>query len=59
MAPQLATFGQQLRKYSRDARAELHGRILGTGRGRDHGYPGGDRRPPVYEPSTRAERVER
>ncbi|MEO6207458.1 MAG: PHP-associated domain-containing protein, partial [Candidatus Limnocylindrales bacterium] len=49
-APQLATFGKQLRKYSRDARAELHGRILRTGRGRDHGYPGGDRRPPLFDP---------
>jgi predicted metal-dependent phosphoesterase TrpH len=47
--PQLATFGRQLRKYSRDARAELHGRVLRTGRGRDHGYPGGDRRPPAFD----------
>ena len=41
IAPQLATFGRQLRKYSRDARRELRGRVLRTGTGRDHGYPGG------------------
>jgi hypothetical protein len=49
MRPQLATFGRQLRKYGRDVRDELHGRLRHTGRGRDHGYPGGDRRPPVFE----------
>jgi predicted metal-dependent phosphoesterase TrpH len=36
---QLATFGRQLRKYGRDARAELRGRIRGDGSGRDLGYP--------------------
>jgi predicted metal-dependent phosphoesterase TrpH len=47
---QLGTFGRQLRKYGRDARAELGGRIRRDGTGRDHGYPGGQLRPPRYEP---------
>jgi predicted metal-dependent phosphoesterase TrpH len=47
---QLGTFGLQLRKYGRDARAELSGRIRRDGTGRDHGYPGGHLRPPRYEP---------
>ncbi len=47
---QLGTFGQQLRKYGRDARAEVSGRIRRDGTGRDHGYPGGHLRPPRYEP---------
>jgi predicted metal-dependent phosphoesterase TrpH len=36
---QLGTFREQLRKYGRDARATLSGRIRRTGRGRDLGYP--------------------
>ena len=36
---QLETFGRQLRKYGRDARANLGGRLRGDGRGRDLGYP--------------------
>lgn len=36
---QLGTFGQQLRKYGRDARAGFNGRIRGDGTGRDLGYP--------------------
>ena len=36
---QLETFGRQLRKYGRDARANLGGRIRGDGTGRDLGYP--------------------
>jgi predicted metal-dependent phosphoesterase TrpH len=36
---QLQTFGQQLRKYSRDARASVAGRIRGDGSRRDLGYP--------------------
>jgi len=36
---QLQTFGQQLRKYSRDARANLGGRIRRDGTSRDLGYP--------------------
>ncbi len=47
---QLGTFGQQLRKRGRDARAEVAGRIRRDGTGRDHGYPGSTRRPPVFEP---------
>jgi predicted metal-dependent phosphoesterase TrpH len=50
---QLGVFGRQLRKYGRDARAELRGRIRADGTGRDHGYPGSTRRPPVYEPVDR------
>jgi predicted metal-dependent phosphoesterase TrpH len=45
-ASQLPTFGRQLRKYGRDIRAEVGGRVRRDGTGRDHGYPGGDRRPP-------------
>ena len=42
---QLATFGAQLRKYGRDARANLGGRLRGDGTTRDLGYPAGaDRR---------------
>jgi predicted metal-dependent phosphoesterase TrpH len=37
-ADQLSTFREQLRKYGRDARANLDAR-MGTGRGRDLGYP--------------------
>ena len=36
---QLGTFGRQLRKYGRDARATLGGRIRGDGTRRDLGYP--------------------
>jgi predicted metal-dependent phosphoesterase TrpH len=46
---QLGTFALQLRKYSRDARDEVRGRLLRNGTGRDHGYPGGRLRPPRYE----------
>ncbi|HXG40528.1 MAG TPA: PHP-associated domain-containing protein [Candidatus Limnocylindrales bacterium] len=38
-ARQLALFGRQLRKYGRDARAELRARLFGSGGGRDLGYP--------------------
>ena len=47
---QLGTFGKQLRKYGRDARAEVGGRVRRDGTGRDHGYPGGELRPPRYQP---------
>ncbi len=43
---QLPTFGRQLRKYGRDARAEVLGRVRRDGTGRDLGYPGGRLRPP-------------
>jgi predicted metal-dependent phosphoesterase TrpH len=36
---QLQTFGQQLRKYSRDARASICGRVRRDGTRRDLGYP--------------------
>jgi hypothetical protein len=36
---QLGTFGKQLRKYSRDARANIGGRLRGDGTRRDLGYP--------------------
>jgi predicted metal-dependent phosphoesterase TrpH len=36
---QLATFRQQLRKYGRDARDTVRGRVRGDGTGRDLGYP--------------------
>jgi hypothetical protein len=52
---QLGTFGRQLRKYGRDARANLGGRIRRDGTGRDHGYPGGHLRPPRFEPGTAAD----
>jgi predicted metal-dependent phosphoesterase TrpH len=48
-AGQLGTFGRQLRKYSRDARAEVGGRLRRDGTGRDHGYPGGHLRPPRFQ----------
>ncbi len=43
---QLPTFGRQLRKYGRDLRAEVGGRVRRTGTGRDLGYPTGTLRPP-------------
>ena len=45
-ASQLPTFGRQLRKYGRDLRAEVGGRVRRDGTGRDLGYPGGRFRPP-------------
>ena len=38
-----ATFGRQLRKYGRDVRDEVRGRLRRDGTGRDLGYPGGRR----------------
>jgi predicted metal-dependent phosphoesterase TrpH len=38
-AAQLSTFGRQLRKYGRDARDTVRGRVRGDGSGRDLGYP--------------------
>ena len=45
---QVAMYGRQLRKYSRDIRDDLRGAILRDGTGRDLGYPGGRLRPPRY-----------
>jgi len=42
---QLGTFGRQLRKYGRDAQANLGGRLRRDGTRRDLGYPGGRHRP--------------
>jgi hypothetical protein len=56
-AGQFGVFGRQLRKRAQDTRAELRGRLRRDGTGRDHGYPGGQLRPPRYEPA--AERPER
>jgi predicted metal-dependent phosphoesterase TrpH len=46
---QLGTFARQLRKYGRDARDEVGGRLRRDGTGRDHGYPGGRQRPPRFD----------
>ena len=43
-AGQFRTFGRQLAKYGRDARAEVGGRIRRDGSHRDLGYPGGEGR---------------
>jgi len=53
---QFTTFGRQLRKYSRDARAVVGGRIRGDRTGRDLGYPGGRHRPPRFDEAWRAGR---
>ena len=45
---QLGVYGNQLRKYGRGWRAEILGRARRDGTGRDHGYPGGNLRPPRY-----------
>ncbi len=50
---QLSVFGMQLRKYERDLRAGVAGRVRRDGTGRDHGYPGGTQRPPRYDPPKR------
>ena len=43
---QLPILGRQFRKYGRDIRQELGGRIRRDATGRDLGYPGGRARPP-------------
>jgi predicted metal-dependent phosphoesterase TrpH len=53
----VGTFGKQLRKYGRDARAEVGGRVRRDGTGRDLGYPGGHLRPPRYQPGADVEGV--
>jgi predicted metal-dependent phosphoesterase TrpH len=45
---QVGTLGHQVRKYARDVRAEVGGRIRRDGTGRDLGYPGGRSRPPRF-----------
>ncbi len=54
---QVGVFGKQLRKYSRDIRAEVRGRLLRTRTGRDLGYPGGHLRPPAFDRAEAAGRV--
>jgi predicted metal-dependent phosphoesterase TrpH len=56
---QVATFGKQLRKYSRDARAVVRGTVRRDGSGRDLGYPGGRHRPPRFEEEWTALRAQR
>ena len=46
---QLATFGNQLRKYRTDASAAIRATVRRDGTGRDLGYPGGRHRPPRFE----------
>ena len=46
---QVSTLGRQLRKYGRDARDTVRGRLRRDGTGRDLGYPGGRYRPPRLE----------
>ncbi|HLA16484.1 MAG TPA: PHP-associated domain-containing protein [Candidatus Limnocylindrales bacterium] len=52
---QVGIFGRQLRKYGRDVRDEVAGRVRRDGTGRDHGYPGGRQRPPAYAPARTTE----
>ncbi|MGZ6340091.1 MAG: PHP domain-containing protein, partial [Candidatus Limnocylindrales bacterium] len=48
---QLPTFGRQLRKYGRDLRDEVRGRLSRERTGRHLGYPGGHLRPPRFDAS--------
>jgi predicted metal-dependent phosphoesterase TrpH len=48
---QLKTFRGQLGKYARALRDEVGGKVRRDGTGRDLGYPGGRRRPPVLDES--------
>ena len=45
---QVGVLGHQVRKYARDVKAEMRGRIRRDGTGRDLGYPGGHLRPPRF-----------
>jgi predicted metal-dependent phosphoesterase TrpH len=47
---QVGVYGGQLAKYARGWRAEVLGRIRRDGTGRDHGYPGGQLKPPRFTP---------
>ncbi|MET1232317.1 MAG: PHP-associated domain-containing protein [Candidatus Limnocylindrales bacterium] len=46
---QVGMLGRQVRKYVRDVRDEVRGKLLRDGTGRDLGYPGGRRRPARYD----------
>jgi len=54
---QLATFGDQLRKYRSDAQAAIRATVRRDGTGRDLGYPGGRHRPPRFEEEWMARRT--
>lgn len=54
---QVFTFGRQLRKYSRDARAVVGGAIRRDGTSRDLGFPGGQHRPPRFDEAWTARRT--
>jgi len=55
----VGTFGRQLRKYGRDVRDEVTGRVRRDGTGRDLGYPGGRQRGARTSQATVAEGRER
>jgi predicted metal-dependent phosphoesterase TrpH len=54
---QLATFGEQLRKYRRDASAAIAATVHRDGQGRDLGYPGSHHRPPRFDEAWAAQRA--
>jgi predicted metal-dependent phosphoesterase TrpH len=54
---QVVTFGRQLRKYGRDARAVVQAQVRRDGSGRDLGYPGGRHRPPRFAEEWAAQRA--
>ena len=56
---QVSTFGRQLRKYGRDAREIVGGKVRRDGTGRDLGYPGGRHRPPRFAEAWGDERAAR
>jgi predicted metal-dependent phosphoesterase TrpH len=56
-ASQLGTFGNQLRKYGRDARDTAMGKLRRDGTARDLGYPGGRHRPPRLEEALAEQRA--
>jgi predicted metal-dependent phosphoesterase TrpH len=57
-AAQLPTFGRQLRKYGRDVRDTVLGKVRRDGTARDLGYPGGRYRPPRLEEALAEERTQ-
>ena len=57
-ASQLPTFGRQLRKYGRDVRDTVLGKVRRDGTARDLGYPGGRYRPPRLEEALAEERLQ-
>jgi predicted metal-dependent phosphoesterase TrpH len=57
-AGQVSMFGRQLRKYSRDARDVVGGKVRRDGTGRDLGYPGGRHRPPRFDETWERQRTD-